>query len=508
MLCPRCGLVEIPEATGQCVVCGFSAGADAAVATAEVPTDAATELDARRELSRDFRIEALLEQRPGLIVYHARDSDDRAVVVKVLPRAALKAAGAEDRFGRAAQAAAGLDHPHIVRVSRCGTTANFVWYSTPRIEGRPLAELLRAEGPLELNACLRILEQVGSALDYAHRRGVVHGSLTPANVIIDANQWALVGDFVVAGVWSPGPEAPGAFPAPEPTPAADQSALAVVAYECLRETPAVPEEAGSILAELPPGIPVQVSEALRRALNDRPGERFPTVLDFIAALDGTQSGRTTPRFARAPQRGPGASVVIIDFDEEPRRVGRRLVAAAAVLITLGAGAAWLATSSVPATSAILRPDPAPRPPATAPAPQIALPSPPPRDELAPSEDVPAAEDVVPAKEPVRATRLARPGRRETAPRPPSPAPREPEAPARADVGAQPTHLSVNAIPWGNVYLDGRLVGNTPLINLLITPGARRLRVERRGFQPFEQIIEVAPGQQLRVTDIVLRKVGS
>jgi len=62
---------------------------------------------------------------------------------------------------------------------------------------------------------------------------------------------------------------------------------------------------------------------------------------------------------------------------------------------------------------------------------------------------------------------------------------------------------VNAIPWGSVYVDGQAMGNTPQIDLTVSPGTHRLRVERDGFRPYERVIEVAPGQRLRITDIAL-----
>lgn len=64
-------------------------------------------------------------------------------------------------------------------------------------------------------------------------------------------------------------------------------------------------------------------------------------------------------------------------------------------------------------------------------------------------------------------------------------------------------MSVNAIPWGSVYLDGRPIGNTPQLDVTVPPGTHRLRVERDGFRPYERAIEVAPGQRLRITDIAL-----
>jgi hypothetical protein len=58
-----------------------------------------------------------------------------------------------------------------------------------------------------------------------------------------------------------------------------------------------------------------------------------------------------------------------------------------------------------------------------------------------------------------------------------------------------------------VYVDGQLVGNTPQANLVVTAGAHRVRVAREGFQPFERIVQLAPGQELRLTDIVLQETG-
>jgi hypothetical protein len=66
---------------------------------------------------------------------------------------------------------------------------------------------------------------------------------------------------------------------------------------------------------------------------------------------------------------------------------------------------------------------------------------------------------------------------------------------------------VNSTPWGQVYIDGQLVGNTPQANLLVPAGSRVVRVSREGFQPFERVVQLAPGQELRLTDIVLPETG-
>src|SRR5205807_118909 len=116
MKCPRCSLFDIPDGAPGCAVCGYqlpgiTAETTPPPAASPPPTSALTELDARRELAREFRIEALLptEDEATTAVYLAYDPrQDRQVQVKVAPRQPLRDAGAEDRFRRAAEAAAAL----------------------------------------------------------------------------------------------------------------------------------------------------------------------------------------------------------------------------------------------------------------------------------------------------------------------------------------------------------------------------------------------------------------
>src|SRR5882672_1730944 len=349
MRCPRCTLSELSEAAATCWLCGYSA---ATVAVAEAPTPEPSELDARRELAQEFRIDTLLARPPGPIVYLARDADERPLALKVVPRAQV--GPAEDRFRAAVNAAAQLDHPHIVPVYRHGATENFLWCSSKYVDGRSLASMLQTGGPLELSACLRIFEQVASALDYAHRRGVAHGALTPDCIIVDANEWALVGDFAMWGLLD---AAPDDARAREPAAGADQRALAAIAQHCLTGAP-IGEDPPAAEDGLP-GLPVHVSQALRRALSSRQAERFPSVLDFVAALGGTRPDARTAWFGANPRKkGPGSPVVIVDADVDPaaKSVGRRLAAAAAgLLVVLGGGAAWLGISSIPASPASREP---------------------------------------------------------------------------------------------------------------------------------------------------------
>src|SRR5207302_1015528 len=149
------------------------------------------------------------------------------------------------------------------------------------------------------------------------------------------------------------------------------------------------------LSEVRPDIPKHVPESLGRALRPDPTQRFPTVLDFVAALGGTPSLRV-PLFAPLPRHGPGAPVIFMDDEPERRPTRRILAVVAGVVIALGVGAAWLAEG---------RPEPAilARRPAAAPVARAdsVRSSPSPQTEVAP--DAPSAPAPTPAPQlaPVR-----------------------------------------------------------------------------------------------------------
>jgi hypothetical protein len=71
------------------------------------------------------------------------------------------------------------------------------------------------------------------------------------------------------------------------------------------------------------------------------------------------------------------------------------------------------------------------------------------------------------------------------------------------VGAEAGRLFVNASPWGQLYVDGQLLGNTPKANLSLSPGSHAVRVVREGYEPFERTVQILSGQSVRLTDIVL-----
>jgi len=437
-----------------------------------------SELDARRELAREFRIERLLGQAP--IHYLARDAEDRVLSIKVVPRGLFEEPAEE--ILEPVAAAKRLDHPHIARVYGSGTTDNFLWYATLYVEGRTLASVVRAVGTMELAACLRIFQQAASALDYAHRRGVSHGALTAESIVVDENEWVVVGEFGTAKLL-PSETTSAA------TRAADQRALALLVRQCLTGGGGQAREAE---------LPLHVSQALRRAMSSRT-DQFRSVLDFVAALDepraGGGGGGTPPEpLAALPGSKPHSHlvtpVVIVDrFYEDPASthgIGWRVLAVAALVFAFAVAATWISLSSAPA-----------EPPSV----PTTLPTPAPVHRAGPDSVTavapqrPVSRTTIPAPAPAPAPARARAA---------APAP----APARVPAvlprrRAEPGLLSINAIPWGSVFVDGRPVGNTPQLDVPIPPGQHRLRVERQGYRPYEHVIDVAPGQRLRITDIAL-----
>jgi serine/threonine protein kinase len=310
MICPRCSVGEISEATQECLVCGFSRTGGVVVEQNDWNSVDDPILPA---LERQFQVEGMLRRGVASRIYLARDQvTGRLCSLKVLPLSE-ELPGHIERFRADAQRAAALDHPHIVALHSFGATDEAVWYAMEYVQGRSLGDLLRTADRMDLKTCLRLVEQVASALDYGHRRGITHGNLKPANVLVDPEGWARVADFGLSSAFGTVPrrqpelsiEENFGHVAPERFgndgvvgPASDQYALAVLTFACLaRRLPFVGETLDEImvhhlegpvplLAESRPDLPASVSAALARAMKRDPKERFGDVLDLATALAG------------------------------------------------------------------------------------------------------------------------------------------------------------------------------------------------------------------------------
>src|SRR4030095_9558007 len=130
-------------------------------------------------------------------VYLARDlRHDRMVALKVL-RPELAAVIGAERFLAEIKLTANLQHPHILPLFDSGAADSFLFYVMPFIEGESLRDRLRREKQLPVDEAVRIATEVASALDYAHRHGVVHRDIKPENILLHDGS-ALVADFGIA----------------------------------------------------------------------------------------------------------------------------------------------------------------------------------------------------------------------------------------------------------------------------------------------------------------------
>ena len=491
-------------------------------APSEIPSRDEMDAAIQADLQDLFQLEMVYARGPVSRLYVARDVEyNQPVALKVMPRGPQAGAHAEEAFHEAAAAAAVLTHPHVTPLYSAGATDRFFWYSTEFVPGRSLADTLRTGSSMDLDACLRLADQIAAALDAAHRLGIVHADLKPTNVLLDTSGAVRVTDFWIRWVLEDfgafgngdvkdglGREWPGPYLSPEqrvgrePGPAADQYALGAIIYRCLAGTPPPADDPMAAIAEgrspMPPprltdarpDIPTGIAAVIERALSPAPEARFETAGAFAAALrEPTSWVEEAPHARRDLAHGPAPVAPL----ERPARHGLGLVSVAllAFVIVGAAGAAWILglglTTGQPVAS-----QPAPQPPVVP-------------ESTAP----PSAYPTVLPDSAARATSIARgaPGAPAATPAPVrrTPRPRAAPPPPRRDVSLPPGRLFISATPWGQVFVDGELIGNTPRVGVPIAPGMHRVRVVRDGFDPFERNVQVAPGQDLRLIDIVLRE---
>src|SRR2546429_760220 len=129
------------------------------------------------------------------VVYRAEDTSlRRTVALKFLPQNLASDLLVSERLRREARLASALNHPNICTVYEVGEDSGEVFIAMEYVDGQPLSEAIRAGG-LPLETTLRLGRQLASALAHAHDRGVVHGDLKPANIIVTPQGEAKILDF-------------------------------------------------------------------------------------------------------------------------------------------------------------------------------------------------------------------------------------------------------------------------------------------------------------------------
>ncbi|MDB4879753.1 MAG: protein kinase, partial [Gemmatimonadetes bacterium] len=280
-------------------------------------------------LAERYRIEGEAGAGGMATVYVARDiRHGRRVAIKVL-HPELSAMLGGDRFLAEIKTTAALQHPHILPLFDSGSADGHLYYVMPFVEGETLRVRLTRETQLPIADAVGIARQVASALEHAHRRGVVHRDIKPENILLQDGQ-ALVADFGIAlAVQSAGGQrmtqtglslGTPQYMSPEQamgereiTARSDVYALGAITYEMLVGEPpftgpttqsivarVMTEEPRPLVAQRK-SIPPAVEAAVLTALEKLPADRFGSAAGFSAALDGRAPAGAAPRAAAPPR---------------------------------------------------------------------------------------------------------------------------------------------------------------------------------------------------------------
>jgi hypothetical protein len=276
-------------------------------------------LDLADPRQRQFGDYELLEElgRGGMgVVYRARQKSlERDVAIKFIAEWFADRTNVT-RFITEARAAARLVHPNIVPVHEVGTVEGVHYFSMPLIEGRSLESLLD-DGTLQTDVMIRLLLKLCEAIDYAHRLGLLHLDLKPANVLIDKRDEPLITDFGLArhmdehgGVDAQEVSGTPSFMAPEQilikqyrlTPATDIYALGAILYTCITgESPHGVGKADDVirraaagriraLRELSPKIPRDIDAICMKCLELQPSDRYSSAAQLADDLRRVRDG--------------------------------------------------------------------------------------------------------------------------------------------------------------------------------------------------------------------------
>ena len=237
--------------------------------------------------------EQLGEGASGIVFRAYQASIGREVAVKVIRPEFANRSGFVKRFEAEAQFVAQLEHPHIVPLYDFWRDPDGAYLVMQLLRGASLADSLE-RAPWRAPAALRLLDQVGTALDYAHRHGVLHRDLKPANVLLDGDGNAFLSDFGIAtdhvdAVGLPA-ESSVAYISPEELAgqpigtAADIYGLTLLAYETLTGSRPEPGGQPGAVTGLRPDLPPAIDRVLARGAHPDPAGRYARVSDLLRDL--------------------------------------------------------------------------------------------------------------------------------------------------------------------------------------------------------------------------------
>jgi predicted Ser/Thr protein kinase len=539
MICTHCQ-TPLPDGSNFCNTCGADVS-DAGSAPRAARTGSA-DLQERLQaaLAGRYQIERLLGRGGMGAVFLAKDiALDREVAIKVLPPEMAADESFVRRFEQEARTAAKLDHPNIMPIYSVEGIGDLHFFVMKYVPGRSLDQVLEA-GALPVDVAQQILWEAACALGHAHQRGFVHRDIKPANILLDHDGHAMLTDFGISKalrsasqftatgqvIGTPHYLSPEQAKGEQLDGRSDQYSLGVVAYRALAghlpfdddsvhtllykhiyETPPPVEEARS---DLPPFL----TTAVRRALNKNPQDRFATMEDFATALwpeRPVSASRSGPRTSGGPSVASTAPTEITPAARPTRPARRRWPAAVVgVLLLAGGGAAAvIVLGRIGLKGGALPPAAPPQPSTQAAAESLAA-----RPAAVTS---PAAADTATSLSPATPSHAVSTSRNRSgagrgtapaehrvqqrpAPRPVQPAPAQPVQQAAPTVG----FLTVDATPFGTVYIDHVEIGDTPVAGQRLSPGRHIVEVRREGYRTAVDTVTISAGNTSVVRKVLIR----
>src|SRR3954454_4116466 len=272
-----------------------------------------------------YRLISLVGEGATRAVYLAeREGTSERVALKLLGDPSAQDERFRRRLLRESELAASLDHDHAVPIVGFGESDGALYLAMRYVDGSDLRELLRSEGPLDSGRAIDLLAQVADALDAAHKRGLVHRDVKPANILVERTgdaEHVYLGDFGLAKHASSASSLTGehafvgtiAYVSPEQIRGdeidgrADVYSLGCVLYECLPGSPpfdrerelavvyAHLNERAPRLSDVRPELPEGLDAVLRPATAKDPGDRFASCTELVRAARGALAGERGPR---------------------------------------------------------------------------------------------------------------------------------------------------------------------------------------------------------------------
>ncbi len=497
--CYRCH-TPVPENTRYCSSCGADVSGGGAPPTT-------SNIDLLRErlqrlIEGRYRIERLLGKGGMGAVFLAHDLTlERDVAIKVLPPDVAQDDQIVRRFQQEAKTAAKLDHSNIIPIYRVESEGGLNYFVMKYVSGTSLEDLLERKQGISVPEIQRILWEAACALGHAHQRGVVHRDVKPANIMFDHDGRAMLTDFGISKALqaATGFTATGMiigtphYMAPEQAKGqavdgrADEYSLGVVGYRMITgELPFAGDSVHTILykhifeeapraASRRADVPEFLSAAISRAMSKEPDHRYATMEEFASAVWPEQpvapphEGRPVVRqrhrvMADAPTEITGAPTTPLPATraKQPAKRARAGLVIGVVIVAAGVGGYLALERGVEQPGGVGRDT-------------VRI-----RDTVR----VPAA-----GAESGATTRATPPRRHD---RSQARAPAVP-APAAVSQGS----LTIDASPFGEVYIDGTDVGQTPVVEYAVAPGRHTIRIEHPGYKTVSETVQVNGNSTVR-----------